>query len=248
MEIDRNILISFIIPTLQEEKVIEKILKNLREIRIFEYEIIVSDGGSQDRTLEIAKSLADKVVENYPNHRQTISEGRNVGAAAARGEFLVFLDADVHIFEPDKFFKKALDHFKKDPKLVGLGGWVRVLSEMETLADRICYGVLANWSFTIHNNILKIGGNCGEFGVIKNNVFKKLGGFDQTLKAAEDMELFRRLAKVGHVRTDSSLVFYHTGRRPHKIGWPKLLYTWLKEYIYSNLFHRSANEEWEVIR
>lgn len=243
-----NFMISFIIPTLQEEKVIEKILKNLREIRNFEYEIIVSDGGSKDRTLEIAKRLADKVVESQPGHRQTIGEGRNMGAAIAKGEFFVFLDADVTIFEPDKFFKRALGHFGKDPKLVGLGGWVRVLPEMETLADRICYGVLANWSFTIHNNILKVGGNCGEFGVIKDDVFKKLGGFNQKLKAAEDMDLFHRLAKVGHVHTDSGLVFYHTGRRPHKIGWPKLLYSWIKEYIYLNLFNKSASEEWKVIR
>jgi hypothetical protein len=158
------------------------------------------------------------------------------------------LDADVTIFEPDKFFKKALAHFTSDPKLVGLGGWVRVLPEMETWGDRIGYGILSNWSFTIHNNILKIGGNCGEFGVIKADVFKKLGGYNQNLKVSEDFELFKRLAKVGHVYTDSSLMFHHTGRRPHKVGWLKLSYIWIKDYIYVVLLGRSASEEWKIIR
>jgi glycosyltransferase involved in cell wall biosynthesis len=241
-------MISFIIPTLNEEKVLEKLLINLREVRDFEYEIIVSDGGSTDQTLEIAKQYANKVVENQPGHRQTIGEGRNMVAWAAKGEYLVFLDADVHIFGPDKFFKQAIGHFEKDPKLVGLGGWVRVLPEMETFADRICYGVLSNWSFSIHNNILKIGGNCGEFGVIKADIFRQLGGYNQNLKVSEDFELFKRLAKVGNVLTDSKLVFYHTGRRPHKVGWPKLLYTWIKDYIFVVLFGRSASDEWKVIR
>jgi len=241
-------LISFVIPTLEEEKVIGKILKNLREIKSFDYEIIVSDGGSKDKTLEIAKSLADKVVENRPGHRQTIAEGRNQGAAEATGEYIVFMDADVTIFDPDVFFQRALEDFKKVPNLVALGGWIKVLPEMETLGDMFWGNIMSNWSFVLHNNILKIGGNGGEFGMVRADVFKKLGGYDQSLTASEDFEFFSRLAKAGRVLTDTKLVFYHTGRRAHKVGWPRLLFSWWKEYLYVNILHRSHTEEWKVIR
>ena len=241
-------MISFIIPTLNEEKVIEKLLLNLREIKTFSYEIIVSDGGSVDRTVELAKKHADKVLEYKELKRQTIGQGRNAGAAAASGEYLVFLDADVHIFSPDEFFKNAFARFEQDEKLVGLGGFLRVLPDMETFADRIGYNIFSNWSFYFNNNILKTGGNCGEFGMIKKTAFEAIGGYSQILVAGEDFDLFFRLAKFGHVLTDPKLVVYHTGRRPHKIGWLKLLWIWNKEFWYVKFFHKSSVKEWEVIR
>lgn len=241
-------MISFIIPTLNEEKVLAKLINNLREIKSFPYEIIVSDGGSTDATVKIAQECANKIVENIAKARQTIGQGRNAGAAASSGEWLVFLDADVHIFEPEEFFKQALEHFKKDPKLVGLGGWLRVFKESETWADRIGYGILSNRTFSLYNNWLKIGANCGEFGMVKNEVFKKLGGYREDLPVDEDRELFHRLAKVGRTYTDRNLIVYHTGRRPHAIGWPKLLWEWVINAVWLALFNRSASKEWKVIR
>lgn len=242
-------MISFIIPTLNEEKVIEKLLNNLREIKTFKYEIIVSDGSSTDKTVELSKKIADKVVtHNQAKGRQTIGQGRNAGAKEAKGEFIVFLDADVYLFNPDEFFERALSNFNKNPKLVGLGGWLRVFKEMETWGDRIGYNIFSNWTFYFNNNILKTGGNCGEFGMIKKSAFDAIGGYSKVLVAGEDFDLFFRLAKYGEVLTDSKLLVYHTGRRPHKIGWPKLLWIWNKEFWYVKFFHKSSVKEWKVIR
>ena len=108
--------------------------------------------------------------------------------------------------------------------------------------------IFSNWSFYLHNNILKIGGNCGEFGIIRASVFRNLGGYHESLAAGEDFELFRRLAKVGNVLTDPKLVVYHTGRRPHTVGWAKLLWVWIKEYIFVAILHRSSSKEWKPIR
>ena len=242
------VMISFVIPTLEEEKVLAKLLRNLREINTFPYEIIVSDGHSTYRSVEIAKQLADRVVEYNEAKRQTIGQGRNMGAAVAAGEYLVFLDADVYIPQPNKFFSRALEHFNTDPQLVGLGGWLKVFPEMETLGDKIGYGILTNRFFSFQNNIMKSGANCGEFNMIKAEVFRQLRGYDETLFADEDCELFRRLSKVGHTKTDSKLVVYHTGRRAHVVGWPKLLLTWCLDGIFVSLFHRSRSKEWKVIR
>ncbi len=245
---NQSLKISFIIPTLNEEKVLAKLINNLREIKNFSYEVVVSDGGSTDDTVAISKHLADKTVEHKDKSRQTIGGGRNAGAKAASGEFLVFLDADVCIYQPDNFFVKALSHFTNKPDLVGLGGWLRVFKESETLADRIGYGILSNRTFSFYNNWIKVGANCGEFGMVKAEVFKKIGGYREDLPVDEDRELFHRLAKIGRTYTDSSLVVYHTGRRPHKIGWANLLWQWMINALWLALFNKSASKEWKVIR
>jgi glycosyltransferase involved in cell wall biosynthesis len=248
MDISNGVKLSFIIPTLQEETVIEKILKNLKQTTVFDFEIIVSDGGSKDKTLEIAKKYGVKVVENTSGQRQTIAIGRNEGAKVASGEFLVFLDADVYIPEPNKFFERALRDFKDTQNLLGLSGWVRVFPEMETWADYFGYVIVSDWMFYLQNNIFGHGATCGEFQMMTADIFKKLGGYKEHLTIGEDMDLFYRISRVGDTRTDPGLLLYHTGRRPHKIGWPKLLCEWVSNSFHRNIFDKSYSEEWKVIR
>ncbi|MFA6570546.1 MAG: glycosyltransferase, partial [Bacteroidota bacterium] len=91
-----NPKISVIIPVLQEEKILEKTLQaytqELREK--YSLEIIISDGGSTDRTIEIAEKYADKIVLHEKKEKQTIAEGRNNGARKAVGNVLVFINGD----------------------------------------------------------------------------------------------------------------------------------------------------------
>jgi len=117
---DQNVSISFVIPTLQEESVLEKLLTNLNQIPEFPYEIIVSDGGSTDKTQEIANRLANKLVVYKDQKRQTIAQARNMGAAEASGEFLIFLDADVYITNPNVFLRGPWRVLGKTPNWLGL--------------------------------------------------------------------------------------------------------------------------------
>ena len=72
-------MISFIIPTLNEEKTIENTLRCLDAFS-GEKEIIVSDGGSKDKTIEIASKYTNKIVIHKDSKRQNIAQGRNAGA------------------------------------------------------------------------------------------------------------------------------------------------------------------------
>ena len=87
-------MISIIIPTIKEEKVIGRTLRNLKSRLTIPHEIIVTDGKSTDKTVEIARGIADKVVEYTGTTRQTIAQGRNDGAKSAQGEYIAFMDAD----------------------------------------------------------------------------------------------------------------------------------------------------------
>ncbi len=104
-------MISIIIPTKNEESVIEKTLTSLKNNLSLPHEIIVTDGASTDKTVEIAKKYADKVVEHAGPERQTIAAGRNAGAAVAAGDFLAFMDADCSVTHSGEFFATALEDF-----------------------------------------------------------------------------------------------------------------------------------------
>ncbi len=241
-------MISIIIPTLYEEKIIRLTLATLRSKLKIPHELIISDGGSQDKTVSIAKEYADKVIVFSGQGRQTISQGRNAGAAIAQGDFLVFLDADCTISEPNQFFEKALSHFEKNEKLIGLNGYIKVLPEKETFWDKIIWGFMNNYT-RISNNIFHQGDSAGgEFQMIRKNAFEKIRGYQEDLITREDRDLFWRLAKIGQTMTDPGLVIFHTGRRAHIVGWPHMIGLFFVNSAYFRLRGRFLSKEWKVIR
>ena len=88
--------VSIIVPTLEEEGNIGKCLESLTHLDYDNKEIIVVDGGSKDKTVEIAKKFDVKIIidENLPDGWIGKSYGCNVGYQAAKGDILLFTDAD----------------------------------------------------------------------------------------------------------------------------------------------------------
>lgn len=82
--------LSIVIPTLNEAAVIESVLKPLQDAREAGHEVIVIDGGSDDNTIALSAPLADRVIQAPRGRARQL----NAGAAAARGDVLVFLHAD----------------------------------------------------------------------------------------------------------------------------------------------------------
>lgn len=239
-------MISIIVPTLNEEGVIGRTLSQIRDnLKKTEYEIIVSDGGSSDKTVLVAEKYADKVIRAKLGG--TIAQGRNAGAKEARGEYLVFFDADTTIFDPDNLFFRLADMFDRDEELVAATTAVKVLPKEAKPLDNFIFGFL-NVAIGIMNNFLGIGRAFGEFQMVRSSAFSRAGGYNEKLVAGEDHEMFYRLSKIGKVRSVNSLTIYHSGRRAHKLGWPKLLWEWSKNAFTVTFFKRSHSKNWEVIR
>lgn len=240
-------MISIVIPTLNEEKVIESTLRRLTALTLA-HEVIVSDGGSTDGTVELAARYAT-VVTVDGRGSQTIAEGRNMGAeaAAADSEFLVFLDADCVIPEPNRFFARALSCFAANPKLVGLTAQLRVLAANERLADRIVLGI-ANLGIWLGNNVLRRGISFGEFQMVRRGAFGRVNGYRADLVAREDADLFRRLSRIGDTRLDWALKVLHTGRRYRAVGWPRLIARMFLDMASMALRDRAFSKEWTPIR
>lgn len=239
-------VISIIIPTLREEQFLERTLANLDSLQI-SHEIIITDGGSQDRTLDIARAHNAKITVWTEPRRQTFGEAKNAGAALATGKLFVFIDADVLIPEPQKFFEEMLAAFDKNPKLVAMTVPLKPWPENHSWIDAFFCAPL-NWFYIISNNIFHSGNASGEFQMIRREGFRRIGGYHEHLAAGEDNDVFRQLAAHGRTLSYWSLCVQHSLRRPHKLGWLRTYGIWIKNGISVSLRGKAAYEEWSVVR
>lgn len=239
-------VISIIIPTLREEEFLERTLENFESLQI-PHELIITDGGSTDTTLEIARRYTDKIVVWDQPRRQTFGEAKNAGAALATGKFLVFIDSDVLIPEPQKFFEEILAAFDKNQKLVAMTVPLKPWSENHSWVDALFCAPL-NWFYIVSNNIFHSGNSSGEFQMVRTETFRKIGGFSEHLAAGEDNELFRKLAVHGRTISYWKLCVRHSLRRAHKLGWLRTYFIWIKNGISVALRGKAAYKEWTVVR
>ena len=238
--------ISIIIPTLREEQFLERTLANLKSITL-PYEVIISDGGSTDGTLDIARRYTDKIVVWTEPRRQTFGEAKNAGAALAIGTHLVFIDADVLIPEPEMFFEEMLAAFAKDRKLVAMTVPLKPWIEDPSWIDAFFCAPL-NWFYIVANNIFHSPNGSGEFQMMPAEQFRKVGGYPEDLAAGEDNEMFRRIGTLGHTLSYRKLYVRHSLRRAHKLGWLRLYAIWIKNGLSVSLRGKAAYKEWAVVR
>jgi len=241
--------ISVIIPTLREQEFIDATLKQFSELSI-PHEVIVTDGGSDDNTLAIVRTYTDKVVvwdRAKEGRRQTFGEAKNAGATLATGEFLVFIDADVHIPKINEFFTTIIDAFKKEEKLVAVTVPLLPWENNHSFVDQLgCWPLNAFYIFS--NNMMHNPNASGEFQMMRKAAFDKVGGYPEALIAGEDNEMFRRLGSLGATRSFGDLCVRHSLRRIHKWGWIKTYGVWLKNGFSVSLRKRSAYKDWEIVR
>ena len=240
-------VISIIIPTLKEGDFLEGTLKSLAGLKL-PHEIIISDGGSTDETLTIARQYTNHIVVWDQPRRQTFGEAKNAGAAIATGTFFVFIDADVTISNPDAFFNKMISEFEERPSLsamtVSLKPW---RENAHFLRDTIFCAPLNLW-YIISNNIFRYGNASGEFQMIRADAFRAAGGYREDLAGGEDTDMFNRLSKTGRTHSHWQLYVRHSCRRAHKTGWLKLYWMWIRQGFSVLLLSRTAYKEWTVVR
>lgn len=113
----KNPLVSVIIPTLNEEKNIERCLSSIfnQSYPKESLEVIVVDDKSMDRTLEIVEKFPVKVLTSGAQHGEI---SKMIGFKAAKGEFAIYLDADVELIGKD-WFEKMLKPLLEDEEIIG---------------------------------------------------------------------------------------------------------------------------------
>ncbi|MCS7228450.1 MAG: glycosyltransferase [Candidatus Kryptonium sp.] len=238
---------SVIIPTFNEEKSLcwaEKTFTN--EIKQkYNIEIIISDGGSTDGTIEIAKRFADKIILNENKEKQTIAQGRNLGALSSDGEILIFLNADTKIQDIDLFFKLC-DNLMKMPGVVALSFEVAVYPEEELFKDRVFHWLINKFFAML--NVVGLGMGRGECHVVKRETFFEVNGYNDKIVAGEDFDLYMRLRRLGKIINVHGIKIYESPRRYRKYGYIRTLSLWFLNSISIIFFKRSISKVWDAVR
>lgn len=186
-----ELFFSVIIPTLNEEKYLPKLLDDLVKQKEKNFEVIVIDGGSEDKTEEMAKGYRDYLsLFFYQNQKRNVSSQRNFGAAQAHGKYLIFLDADSRIFST--FTRIAAKTIKKEKGLIFIpyitpGEKNLQLEIVFRLAD-----YLAEYSYSV-GRPFSLGGNM----IVEKNYFQLIGGFPEDMFVSEDHGLIIKAYKWG---------------------------------------------------
>lgn len=109
-------MFSVIIPTFNEENTLNKCLESINTQQHYDYEVIIVDGDSTDKTLQIATSNGAKVYKIPKRRLHDVGLARNYGANCSRGEILVFIDADMII--PSNFLS-VMEKCFQNPDVIG---------------------------------------------------------------------------------------------------------------------------------
>lgn len=145
--------LSIIIPTYNEEEYLPTLLKSIKSQKFKDYEIIVADADSKDRTVEIAMNHGCKLTKGgLPGI------GRNNGAKIAKGEILLFLDSDLKL--TDNYLQDLIDEFEEENLDIGITQ-INPLSEKRR--DKILHD-LANWFMIAFEKIKPHGAGC--YGIV----------------------------------------------------------------------------------
>jgi glycosyltransferase involved in cell wall biosynthesis len=220
-------IVSVVVPAFNVADYMPQLLRSLSAQTLTQFEAVVVDDGSTDRTREVVESFADDRIGLIMQPNQGVSVARNTGLAAARGAFVLFLDGD-DLLHPGALERLA-DALQRDARAVGAYGTFIKIRERgdpqpgqkplkrqrypsgDILAPVIEHGIFAN------------GGHV----LLRREVAMTIGGFNPKLTLSEDWEFFCRAAAQGD--------FVFIGQAP------EVLYLRLR----SGSLSRNAARDWE---
>ena len=190
--------LSFVIPAWNEEVLLASTINSIQQsAKEYDFEIIVADDASDDRTSEIGKELGAIVVSC--NNRQ-IGLTRNDGAAVATGDILIFVDADTIVSK--KVVRETVEAIENGAIVGGsfpdFDGDIKIFAKILTPLFRIVFYVA------------RLAAGAYLFCTVES--FEKSGGFDPKYFAAEEVHLVKKLHKFGKFKTLKSRVI-SSGRK-----------------------------------
>ncbi|HZT69110.1 MAG TPA: TIGR04283 family arsenosugar biosynthesis glycosyltransferase [Terriglobia bacterium] len=178
-------MVSIIIPTYNEEGCLPTTLARLGQVR-GEFEVIIADGNSTDRTCELVRCAAS----GFPRPLRLVKAVRNraiqlnSAAQTAHGDFFLFLHADI-VAPPEAV--ESIEHCLRDPSVIG--GNFQIVFEGDSAVEKFF-----TWCYRVRRPFGIYYGDSGLF--VRREIFEKLGGF-KPIPIMDDYEFVRRLEHMG---------------------------------------------------
>lgn len=219
--------ISIIIPTLNEEEALPRLLTSIQSQTFPPCDVIIVDGHSHDRTIAVAKSFRNHIqnLSILTSYKRNLSHQRNMGATKAMGDWLMFIDADT-VF-PSDFIENLINKLIEQPCDACT---TLVRPDRQTIVSRV--------TATAMNVCLSLGNMLGHttligpFSLIQKSIFEACGKYDETCTFVEDMDISLRLklhkAKISILNTPQ---YYWSQRRYRTFGYFQTFFLYIKPWI-----------------
>ncbi len=234
-------MFSVIIPTFNEENTLKNCLRSIDRQEHHNYEVVIVDGDSTDKTLQIATSNGAKVYKIPKRRLHDVGLARNYGANFSEGEILVFIDADMII--PSNFLS-AMETCFQNPDVTG--AICNFLPWEGNCLERVlyeCNNTLMKASLKTNNYLLSYF-SCTSY---RKDSFMKVGGFREDLNACEDYDLALRVGKQGRIKFTAETTVYVSPRRLREWTYTGYIARYLK-YLFQYHVFNQIYDKYEVIR
>lgn len=219
---------TIIIPTLNEENFVGKILTDLSKQKYTDFEVIVTDALSEDKTIEEVKKYNSllNIAKIIRVKGRNVSKQRNRGAHYAKGSYLVFLDADARV--RSNFLQKLFSYITINKGLLFIPAFLvsKRDPQLSIVVD------FANALIGLSNKIGKPFSTGGSM-ILEKNFFFIIKGFPEDVPLSEDHLLVRNAYKYGvSAKFLSNIKVTFSLRRFKREGKLELLYRYIKSTIY----------------
>jgi glycosyltransferase involved in cell wall biosynthesis len=211
--------LSVVIPALNEERYLGRLLSDLQRQNRSPDEVVVVDAGSTDATVRIAKQSQALVLHGVP----PVARGRNLGGYGAKGDLIFFLDADTRL--PQTFLEGFVGEVERRRLDIACP---RYLPYGSTPTIRAIH---AFWNMVLRASERTLPSGAGHCIAVRGELFRESRGFDPSLKF-DDIELVRRLSKGRRFGIVGAGVFV-SDRRYKEVG---ILPTFLSHLLMAPAF------------
>lgn len=213
---EKRIDLSVIIATKNESHNLPRLLQSLKKQTFEDFETIVVDNFSTDRTTTIAKEFTSHVF----SHGDERSAQRNFGAAKARGKYFLFLDADMEL--PQTIISEIVDGFKNKKAVA--------LIIPETVPGHTFFMKVKRLEKKLYENEPTIEAP----RAFLEDAFRKIKGYTEDLIAGEDWDIGNRIKKIGSIKRINTPLFHHETsflrELKHKMYYAKHIHEYKKKH------------------
>lgn len=186
-------VISVVIPVYNKEKFIENTIYSVLNQTLSDFELIIVDDSSTDKSLSIIDSIKDKRIKTYSIKNSGVSKSRNYGVEKSTSNLIAFLDADD--LWKNNHLEQLYKLYLENPNC-GMYA-MSYIKNINFKSYKKSYFGLSNFSGILENFFTSSSVDCiasSSSVMIPLNVFKKINGFNENLKKREDTALWIKIA------------------------------------------------------
>ena len=232
--------ISIVVPSYNEEKYLPNCLTTIANQKFpkNEYEVIVVDNNSTDRTSQIAKKFGAKIIkEKKQGYVFTLQKGMS----HAKGKIIAVVDADTEL---DSNWLEIIEKAFMDPKVVAVTGRVN----LDTKSKLFNISTSALYTLFLHISSFIDKPNLTGFNfAVRRDSFLKVGGLNMMFEMSPDVDLGIRLNKIGKVKVIDKLSVVTSARRWEERFAPTL-WEYAKGYVYTTWLRKPPKVKQKPVR